>query len=202
MNTQSFLSLHGLIWVQAVFLLVDYLSKWLKAKKQHNSTMRAQAARVQNRHLRIDEEEVDDVAVSRVEKVLAAIPPEIMGIRSFGCKSYPRALFYWEQHIRQAREIKGEDEMKPLYETLQHIYAQIDEPDGIEGISAHLKIYTIEQQIIEHRNAGRWTAAQSWYEMQLGAKPNDTELQVNLLSCLRESGQYGKSIDFYKRIAN
>lgn len=164
--------------------------------------MRAQAARVQNRHLRIDEEEVDDVAVSRVEKVLAAIPPEIMGIRSFGCKSYPRALFYWEQHIRQAREIKGEDEMKPLYETLQHIYAQIDEPDGIEGISAHLKIYTIEQQIIEHRNAGRWTAAQSWYEMQLGAKPDDTELQVNLLSCLRESGQYGKSIDFYKRIAN
>lgn len=171
---------------------MDYLSKWLKAKKQHNSSVHAQAARVQNRHLRVDEDEVHDIAVSRVEKILAAIPPEIMGIRSFESKSYPRALFYWEQHIRHAREIKSEEDMKPLYETLQHIYAQIDEPDGIEGISAHLKIYTIDQQIIEHRNAGRWTAAQSWYEMQLCAKPNDTELQSNLLSCLRESGQYGR----------
>lgn len=154
--------------------------------------MRAQAARVANRHVRADEDETVDIAVTRVEKVLAAIPPDIMGVRSFECKSYSRALFYWEQHIRQARGRMSEEDMKPLYGRLQHIYSQIDEPDGIEGISAHLKIYTIDQQIIEHRNAGRWTAAQSWYEMQLSTRPNDAELQINLLSCLRESGHYGK----------
>ena len=154
--------------------------------------MRVQAARVQNRHLQLDEEEVHDISVSRVERVLSVIPPEIMGLRSFECKSYPRALFYWEQHLRHARETRCEEEMKPFYERLQHIYAQIDEPDCIEGISTHLKVFTIDQQIIEHRNAGRWTAAQNWYEMQLLAKPNDIELQVNLLSCLRESGQYGE----------
>ncbi|KAF8469032.1 hypothetical protein BDZ91DRAFT_776018 [Kalaharituber pfeilii] len=175
---------------EAVFLLVDYFSKWLKEKKQYNSNLRAQAARVANRHVRVDEDEVHDIAVSRVEKLLAAIPPDIMGIRSFECKSYPRALFYWEQHIRQARQKFDDEQMRPLYERLQHIYAQIDEPDGIEGISAQLKIYTIDQQIIEHRNAGRWTAAQSWYEMQLATRPNDVELQANLLSCLKESGQY------------
>jgi serine/threonine-protein kinase ATR len=74
---------------------------------------------------------------------------------------------------------------------LQFIYAQIDEPDSIEGISAHLQVLNSDQQIMEHRKAGRWTAAQSWYEITLADRPDDTETQINLLTCLKESGQYG-----------
>lgn len=115
-----------------------------------------------------------------------------MGIRSFECQSYARALFYWEQHIRQKRDAASEDEMTPLYERLQHIYTQIDEPDGIEGISTKLPVLNHDQQILEHRKAGRWTAAQSWYELLLCEKPDDLEIQTNLLTCLKESGQHGR----------
>lgn len=79
-----------------------------------------------------------------------------------------------------------------MLEHLQDIYTQIDEPDGIEGISAHLHVLNIDQQILEHRKAGRWTAAQSWYELQLSEKPDDTDVKANLLTCLKESGQYGR----------
>jgi serine/threonine-protein kinase ATR len=48
---------------------------------------------------------------------------------------------------------------------------------------------------MEDRKAGRWTAAQSWYEIALAEKPNDIETQVNLLTCLKESGQYGKLVN-------
>lgn len=112
------------------------------------------------------------------------------------CKSYSRALVHWEQYIRQQRErsqAKRKDgDVESLYERLQEIYTQIDEPDGIEGISTHLQVLNIDQQILEHRKAGRWTAAQSWYELLLTERPNDLEVQFNLLTSLKESGQHGK----------
>ena len=75
---------------------------------------------------------------------------------------------------------------------MQDIYSQIDEPDGIEGVSAQLHVLDIEQQIIGHQKAGRWTAAQTWYEIKLAEKPDDVDIQVNLLNCLKESGQHGE----------
>lgn len=129
-----------------------------------------------------------------MKSVLRMIPPEIVSRRAVECKSYARALFYWEQHIRNVRQT---DQTKPtntaLLQHLQDIYTEIDEPDGIEGFSAKLHILDIDQQVLGHRKAGRWTAAQSWYEIQLAEKPGDVDIQLNLLSCLEESGQHGKS---------
>ncbi|KAH0602256.1 uncharacterized protein H6S33_009866 [Morchella sextelata] len=175
---------------ETVFLLIDHLTRWLRDKKKLNSSLQVQRARQQNRHVALEDETGKDVAVERVESVLSVIPPDMMGIRSFECQSYARALFYWEQHIRQKRDTTREDEMTPLYERLQHIYTQIDEPDGIEGISTKLPVLNHDQQILEHRKAGRWTAAQSWYELLLCEKPDDLEIQTNLLTCLKESGQH------------
>ena len=132
--------------------------------------------------------------IQSVEAVLAVIPADIMSRRAVECKSYSRALFHWEQFIRQKKSdgTQSKDDLEPLYERLQEIYTQIDEPDGIEGISTHLKVLNIDQQILEHRKAGRWTAAQSWYELLLTEKPTDLDVQYNLLTSLKESGQYGK----------
>jgi serine/threonine-protein kinase ATR len=121
------------------------------------------------------------------------IPPEVISRRAVECKSYSRALFYWEQHIRHAREKdKSSEANTTLLQRLQEIYTQIDEPDGIEGISAHLHVLDIDQQILAHRKAGRWTAAQSWYEIKLAENPDNIDTQLNLLTCLKESGQHGE----------
>jgi hypothetical protein len=101
-------------------------------------------------------------------------------------------LFHLEQHIRQVEEKKkGGDERERLLQTLQDIYAQIDEPDGLEGISAHLHVLDFNQQILSHRKAGRWTAAQTWYEIKLAEDPDNVDVQIDLLTCLKESGQHG-----------
>lgn len=133
-----------------------------------------------------------------VKSVVETIPPELISRRAIECKSYPRALFYWEQHMRDVREKNKGSEMSQDANTaqlqrLQDIYTQIDEPDGIEGISAHLHVLDLDQQVLGHRKAGRWTAAQSWYEIQLAETPEDVDVQLNLLTCLKESGQHGKS---------
>src|SRR4030095_1345126 len=121
---------------------------------------------------------------------LEALPPDLISRRAVECSSYSRALFHWEQYIRQFKATAENPD--DLLERLQLIYAQIDEPDGIEGISAQLNTLNIDQQMLEHQKAGRWGAAQSWYELQLYQAPNDSEVQFNLLTCLRETGQYGK----------
>jgi serine/threonine-protein kinase ATR len=110
------------------------------------------------------------------------------------CKSFSRALYHWEQYIRQYKsrlDKQNHAELEPLYQRLQDIYTQIDEPDGIEGISAHLHVLNIDQQVLEHRKTGRWVAAQSWYELQLDAEPGNSDAQWSLLTCLKESGQQG-----------
>ena len=139
------------------------------------------------------EYETDVAQIASVGTVLSKIPAEIISRRAVDCKSYARALFHWEQYIRQHKEEgKGrENGLEPLYERLQEIYTQIDEPDGIEGISAHLQVLNIDQQVLEHRKAGRWTAVQSWYELLLTERPNDLDVQLSLLTSLKESGQHG-----------
>lgn len=133
--------------------------------------------------------------IKAVESLLNSIPPEVISKRAVECKSFSRALFHWEQYIRQCKNHTDKQErvnIEPLYQRLQDIYSQIDEPDGIEGISAHLHVLNIDQQVLEHRKAGRWATAQSWYELQLEKEPDNGDAQWSLFTCLKESGQQGK----------
>ena len=157
--------------------MLDYLSRWIQAKQIEASKTRGPT--------------VAEANIALVRSVLEMIPAELVSRRAIECRSYSRALFYWEQHIRQVRSRTKELNTADMVQ-LQDIYTQIDEPDGIEGISAYLHVLDIDQQILAHRKAGRWTAAQSWYEIKLAETPDDVDVQVNLLTCLKESGQHGK----------
>ncbi|KAL8917919.1 MAG: hypothetical protein Q9208_007662 [Pyrenodesmia sp. 3 TL-2023] len=180
---------------QNIFQVLDYLSKWVQERKKVISVPKASTSRSSSSGDAVD---VAAAHIHRVEAVVSMIPAETIARRAVDCKSYARALFYWEQYIREQRSNHGDGEsnqdLEPLYERLQQIYTQIDEPDGIEGISSHLQVLDIDQQILEHRKAGRWTAAQSWYELLLNERPEDSNVQYNLLTCLKESGQHGKSL--------
>ncbi|KAF2678362.1 hypothetical protein K458DRAFT_348412 [Lentithecium fluviatile CBS 122367] len=182
-----------------VFQILDYLVLWLQEKRKAASEARLLAGKT-GRGISESEEMETMQQISAVEGLLQFIPAKVISQRAVECGSYARALFHWEQYYREEQskaEAKGGSFAKDdLLQHLQFIYAQIDEPDSIEGISAHLQILNPEQQIMEHRKAGRWTAAQSWYELALAEKPNDPETQVDLLTCLKESGQYDAILNY------
>lgn len=130
--------------------------------------------------------------VTRIQDALDSIPAELIAQRAIDCNEYARSLFNLEQHAQKLEHQKREPgDRNRLLERLQDIYANIDEPDGLEGISAHLHELDINQQILSHKKAGRWTAAQTWYEMQLAEKPDSVEVQIELLNCLKQAGQHG-----------
>ncbi|KAJ5180764.1 hypothetical protein N7492_003974 [Penicillium capsulatum] len=180
---------------QSVFEVLDYLSRWLQGKKKQLNSMNHhshQSSRSQREANRDSLFEKYSAQIKSVEALLASIPPEIISKRAVECKSFSRALFHWEQYIRKCNtqaDLQERSSSEQLYQRLQDIYSQIDEPDGIEGISSQLPALDIDQQVLEHRKAGRWATAQSWYELQLEKEPDNVEAQWNLVTCLKESGQ-------------
>ncbi|KAL8800291.1 MAG: hypothetical protein Q9182_005285 [Xanthomendoza sp. 2 TL-2023] len=165
---------------QNIFQVLDHLSRWTQEKKKEITMGRTSFSRL-NQAPSSTEIEIAQAQLQNVESVVSTLPAEIIA---------RRAVEY------------GDSDMEPLYERLQQIYTQIDEPDGIEGISSHLQVLNIDQQILEHRKAGRWTAAQRWYELLLTERPQDIDVQYNLLTCLKELGQHDvllNQIDGLKR---
>ncbi|GIK07921.1 serine/threonine-protein kinase M1 [Aspergillus viridinutans] len=180
---------------QSVFEILDYLSRWLQGKKKLLNSLKNHASHTGRSHKDSHRDSLSETYSSQVkamETFLTSIPPEVISKRAVECKSFSRALFHWEQYIRRFKsqsEKNDHTSAELLYQHLQVIYSQIDEPDGIEGISTHLHMLNIDQQVLEHRKAGRWVTAQSWYELQVEKEPDNVDAQWNLLTCLRESGQ-------------
>ncbi|KAF7116577.1 hypothetical protein CNMCM5793_005058 [Aspergillus hiratsukae] len=180
---------------QSVFEILDYLSRWLQGKKKVLNSLKNHASHTGRSHKDSHRDSLSETYSSQIKAVetfLTSIPPEVISKRAVECKSFSRALFHWEQYIRRFKNQSDKNERTSpelLYQHLQVIYSQIDEPDGIEGISTHLHMLNIDQQVLEHRKAGRWVTAQSWYELQVEKEPDNVDAQWNLLTCLRESGQ-------------
>jgi len=173
------------------------MTRWVQEKKKEMAALRLHALRSR---APIDEiEENGNIGkIDSVEKVVSFIPPDIIAQRAIECGSYTRALLHWENHIREQLsssthlDVTSRDAM---FSRLQLIYSEIDEPDGLDGIAAHINILTPEQQAFQHLRGNRWSAAQSWYEMEMSHDPasrNNIELQDALLTCLQKSGQHGK----------
>ena len=165
----------------------------MQEKKKEIARFKSLASK--GRELSEDALNVELTKLFNVEHFLGRVPAKTLSQRAIDCKSFARALFHWEDYIREQRAQNiSSDQMELLYQRLQDIYSQIDEPDGIEGISAHMNVITVDQQMLEHRKAGRWTAVQSWYELELNEEPDNPDVQFSLLTSLKESGQYGVSL--------
>ncbi|KAK4688806.1 hypothetical protein P7C73_g1301, partial [Tremellales sp. Uapishka_1] len=161
---------------QVIFDLVDHLSKWLRLRRVGNADKGERGSKTK-----------------LVEGVISSIETELTAHAALQSKAYARSLRNFEQRIVQLRKEKREDsELQTYFERLHQIYAELDEPDGMEGVSAFVISPTLEHQIREHESTGRWTSAQSCWEVKLQQNPEDVTLHVGLLKCLRNLGHYGE----------
>ncbi|KAI1351099.1 phosphatidylinositol 3 [Xylaria sp. FL0043] len=171
------------LYCEAIFRFLDYAMRWVHLKRVTPNPSPRETA-----------------SMEKVANFLASFPAELISQRAVECSAYSRALFHLEQHIRQVDESKDGTDRNRLVQRVQDIYTQIDEPDGLEGISAHLPVLDIEQQVLSHRKAGRWAAAQTWYEIRLAEEPDNIDVQVDLLTCLKESGQHDVLLNYVEGI--
>ena len=180
--------------VQFIFNLFDHLTKWIRLKRMHVTRQRAVAARDKN-HASVSKTMLASVeALERqidcIESWLEQIPQPLIAQASVRCKSYARALKHYEQHLRHLRKIGNEDEMQRIYDELQKVYAKLGDADGLQLMTSLLSNVSLDQKIIEHETLGRWSDAQTCYELASQVDPDKVEYQIGLLRCLHHLGHF------------
>ncbi|KAL0070158.1 hypothetical protein AAF712_002648 [Marasmius tenuissimus] len=172
-----------LLCAQAIFMILDHLNRWVrcvrqKVKKERRSTTPEQS-----------------MQLSIIDSVLGSIDHDLMGQAAMQCKAYARSLMNFEMYILKVSTLEIPEDAKyqrlaPYYEKLHEIYAHLDEPDGMEGVSTRILSPSLEHQIRHHEINGRWTSAQSCWEVRIQQEPNNVDFHIGLLRCLRNLGHY------------
>lgn len=172
-------------------MLLDHLNKWVRVVRQELSYKKTDSkrARPDRANLQVEEQ------LLRLDSVLSNINQSLMAKAAFQCKAFARSLMNFEQQIVTLRERGvGQKGLSEYYEKLHEIYAHLDEPDGMEGVSTLILAPSLEHQIRQHESTGRWTSAQSCWELRLQESPDSVDFHLGLLRCLRNLGHYGKPI--------
>ncbi|KAI9610104.1 hypothetical protein H4Q26_007102 [Puccinia striiformis f. sp. tritici PST-130] len=184
---------------QTIFGLMDHFSRWIRDRQADKGS--ADNAGSRRRDSR------SDAAMIRVKSIITQISPELIASAALYCKDHARALLNIEQQILKLEggqvasgqslivdestdNISPQEQLQKYYEKAHEIYAAVDEPDGMEGISAKITAPSIPHQIREHESTGRWTSAQSCWEVQLQRHPEELRSHLGLLRCLRNLGHY------------
>lgn len=169
-------------------MLMDHLNKWIRLTRQDISLKRTETKRARHNQAINDAES----QLIRVDSILGSIDQDLVAKAAFMCKSFARSLMNFEKQIvaLQSRNAPRA-ELQVYYDRLHEIYSHLDEPDGMEGISTCITLPSIEHQIRQHESTGRWTSAQSCWEVRLQQSPDELEYHLGLLRCLRNLGHYG-----------
>ncbi|KDE08289.1 hypothetical protein MVLG_01552 [Microbotryum lychnidis-dioicae p1A1 Lamole] len=180
---------------QTVFDLMDHVSRWitLARKRLLELKSRRRGSAASTKHKSSSIENAFQVALLNVESTLQAIPRIVVGHAALTCKAYARALLAYESHIvayNSQKDVPEDHHLQDDYEHLHECYAALDEPDGMEGISTKITSAGVQHQIREHESTGRWTSAQSCWEIMLQEEPMNPNNHVGLMRCLQNLGHY------------
>lgn len=169
---------------------MDHISKWIRLQRTEIKR------RTKSRTTPTQQQNNDEAKarLERVQRIFSEIDSGLVAQAALQCKAYPRSLLNFEQRILALQSAKSDhsQELDQQFEELHRIYARLDEPDGMEGVSTRILTPSLEHQISEHESTGRWTSAQSCWEVLIREKPNDLDRHMGLLRCLRNLGHYGK----------
>ena len=135
----------------------------------------------------------------RLDSILSSIDRDLLAKAALKCRAYALSLMNFEQQVvglrtREPSASLVTDQSQDYFERLHEIYAHLDEPDGMEGISTLIVSPSLEHQIRQHESTGKWTSAQSCWEVRLQQSPDQLEYHLGLLRCLRNLGHYGASV--------
>jgi serine/threonine-protein kinase ATR len=136
--------------------------------------------------------------VIRVDSILSSIDQNLMARAALQCRAYARSLMSFERQIISLRTRSPQSaDLPEYYERLHQIYAHLDEPDGMEGVSTMILSPSLEHKIRQHESTGNWTSALSCWEIRLQQAPDNLDFHLGLLRCLQNLGHYGAFIPLF-----
>jgi serine/threonine-protein kinase ATR len=177
-----------LLCAQVVFDVMDHLSKWTRTRGSEIARKKLQLKKLG----KVQPAEMAALTkpMTMVQATLSNVPQHLQAQAALKCKALARSLMNFEMLLTSLSD-KSPDSRVEYYDAMHQIYAELDEPDGMEGISVKILHPSLRHQIREHEVLGKWTAAQSCWELQLQQEPRNVASHIGLLTCLRNLGHYG-----------
>eukprot|EP01117_Protostelium_nocturnum_P016014 TRINITY_DN6263_c0_g1_i1.p1 TRINITY_DN6263_c0_g1~~TRINITY_DN6263_c0_g1_i1.p1 ORF type:complete len:1383 (+),score=565.02 TRINITY_DN6263_c0_g1_i1:228-4151(+) len=163
---------------QRVFFIIDSLNEWLEEQRKKGK----EEAKDRRKKTQLEDK-------SLVEKILQGIPRIVMSNASLRCNAYARALFNLEYQLREERDEDFDEECIKNLPLFEQIYSRLEETDQLAAIAkCRTESKTMKEDIFDYQNAGQWADAQACFDQCLQLDPNNLELKVGLLNCLRHLG--------------
>jgi serine/threonine-protein kinase ATR len=164
---------------------MDHLSRWIRFARQELQRRAGPSRRA------YPDATLED-RIMGIDSVLSSINEELIAKAAFETGAFARSLMTFENLIRTKLSRNADKaQLQQNYDRLHQIYAQLEEPDGMEGIATMVLEPSLEHQIRHHETLGHWTSAQSCWELKLQQSPDDLNYHMGLLRCLRSLGHYG-----------
>lgn len=176
-----------------MFGLLEHLNNWVRAIRQGIAQKKPDTRRSRTSSATAPMEN----QLLCMDSILSSIDRDLLANAALKCKAYALSLMNFEQQVLALRNREPSaslmnDQPQVYYERLHEIYAHLDEPDGMEGVSTLIMSPSLEHQIRQHESTGRWTSAQSCWEVRLQQSPDELDYHLGLLRCLRNLGHYGE----------
>lgn len=186
-----------------IFSMVDYFTQTLRKRQQALITSASAQERERvNKSANKTSPTDSDPFVRTISAFLKKIPATLMATRSFECKSYSRSLLYWEEYLRetirkedksnepQALESEKSYSTEDVYFKCMEIYAKIDDPDSLDGITTCFSSLPVLGKVFQYENTGNWDYALEWYEMLSKTSQWNIDLEYNMMKAIKNSGRY------------
>lgn len=176
----------------SVFSIIDYFNKWMRKRQNYFAELNKAKSRTKTVvPSSAKRDPKNDRPIAIVQEIIGRISADLMAKRSYQCKSYPRAIMYWEQHLKKPLEQK---EREGIYSKFMEIYSNINDPDSIDGVARSFQHISIPRKIIQLESTGRWDDALECYESLVHSSNNDwqwdSEYGYNMLQCMKNGGNY------------
>jgi serine/threonine-protein kinase ATR len=172
---------------QAVFAVIDHMTHWLRRAERDKPELQTKPTKGSSKR-RADPEM--SAKLKEVEKFLHSLPHNVIALAAFRCQDYARALLHLELCPRPDKrtddaELAGALSTDKLDSILQKTYYSLEDIDGVAGIAAIRSTKTLEDEILDHRAAGRWTHALSCFERVVQSGSADVAIahHLGLLEC-------------------
>ena len=164
---------------QAVFSVLDHVSGWLR----HKSTALLAATKKEEGKLTPDEIKnalSRSKENSRVVHFQSLLPHEDLANVSYQTKAFHRSVFYLDQYLR--RETTVRIMMPEELDSLQKLYAALDEPDLVLGVAAtRVGEPPLEQLILQHEATGSYQDALCCYEA--AGRSSEPSSRLGMIQC-------------------
>ncbi|XP_023017943.2 serine/threonine-protein kinase atr isoform X2 [Leptinotarsa decemlineata] len=160
---------------KVVFLLLDFLDRWVREWQWQKGVVG-----ISNEHFRV---------LKHFQKELCKLQ---LAKCNYHCGEYPRALMYLEDYVRE-----NKNELYNHLTFLAEIYAQLEEPDGVAGVTAlQLNEPSVEQRILALEVSGKLADATTCYERML--QPLKLHHIQGLVQCYLDLDNVNTALNFVK----